>query len=334
MDKMRVLVGRWRPVALVLATGYVLYFFSEFAFWSGGQAGSLAPQAMGLTWLAYSLLAYLFLATVRLAHARALWGLFLAGAVFGWLAEGVAVQTMVEDLPLSISFTGLAWHALISVCAGWYGLRRALLSDRVWLRVAAPATAGLIWGLWAITWWVEPDGVRLSTPAFAGWAVLASALLVLANRVIDLADPVGFRPGRWPLIAVVGLAALYLVVVAAPAAPLALVVAPAMIGLVVGTLWRGRAAAPETAAAPGVPNPDALAAIAGPLGRRSLGLMLMPLTAAAVYAAASALDLLWPTSLALYVITTPLGFILLAISLWRVLRRPPASDERRVTSDE
>ena len=44
------------------------------------------------------------------------------------MTEGIVVQTAYEDLPLSLSFTGLAWHALISVWVGWYAVRRALFS--------------------------------------------------------------------------------------------------------------------------------------------------------------------------------------------------------------
>jgi hypothetical protein len=337
MRRLGNLLERLRPLALVLATGYVLYFFSEFAFWSGGEPGSLDPQNMAVTWLAYSLLAYPFLAAVRLAHARAPWGLFLAGAIFGWLAEGVIVQTMVEELPLSISFTGLAWHALITVLGGWYGMRRALLDDRVRMRAAAPLVAGLIWGLWAITWWVEPGGIRLAPGVFAGWAFLTTGLLVLANRVIDLADPAGFRPNRWVLIAVGAGLAIWLVIVAAPAAPLALVAVPVMIGLAVWGLWRGRRAVAagfaDTEKQGVTPMPDALSAIAGPLGRRSLWLLLMPLAAGLVYTAADMLGLLWPTSMALYLVTMPLGFILLAISLWHV-GRGDTKYEIRDTSEE
>lgn len=56
--------------------------------------------------------------------------MFLVGAFFGWLVEGVFAMTLfgAEGIlfPFTISWTGLAWHAIISVVLGWYVLQQAL----------------------------------------------------------------------------------------------------------------------------------------------------------------------------------------------------------------
>ena len=98
----------------VLATGYILFYYSELVFWARAKPTDSLPNWIS-TWLAYSLLAFVFLAIVARFRVHTIWALFLAGAVFGWMTEGIVVQTTYEDLPLSLSFTGLAWHALISI---------------------------------------------------------------------------------------------------------------------------------------------------------------------------------------------------------------------------
>src|SRR5208337_596700 len=77
-----------------------------------------------ITWIAYCLLGWIFLDLVRRFRVASFTALFLCGAVFGWVDEGVVVDTLygnpTNPFPLSISFTGLAWHAMLSVCVGWY----------------------------------------------------------------------------------------------------------------------------------------------------------------------------------------------------------------------
>ena len=109
----------------VLAAGYILMYFSELLFWARRAPGDSLAGWLG-TWLVYSLTGFIMLSLGGHFRARSIWALFLAGAVFGWLTEGLVVQTAYEDLPLSLSFTGLAWHALISVLVGWRAMRVAL----------------------------------------------------------------------------------------------------------------------------------------------------------------------------------------------------------------
>jgi hypothetical protein len=53
-----------------------------------------------------------------------------------------------------------------------------------------------------------------------------------------------------------------------------------------------------------------------------LSLLALPLTAIAVYAAALTMNLQWQTNWILYLITTPLGFILFGMSLVKIWRTP------------
>ncbi|MBM3122703.1 MAG: hypothetical protein FJZ97_11065, partial [Chloroflexi bacterium] len=115
-------MDRFRSLLLSLTTGYVLMFFSEHMFWAQARPGDTLGN-WASTWLAYSLLAFVFLTAVWHYRVGSLAGLFVAGSLVGWLGEGVLVQTLYDQFPLQISWTGLAWHALISVCLGWYHLR-------------------------------------------------------------------------------------------------------------------------------------------------------------------------------------------------------------------
>ena len=103
-----------KNIFLVLSTGYIFVYFSEHLFWARIRPEDSLKNWTS-AWMAYSLMAFVFLAIVSHFNIKNIWALFLAGAVFGWLAEGVVVQTTYEMLPLSISFTGLAWHALLTV---------------------------------------------------------------------------------------------------------------------------------------------------------------------------------------------------------------------------
>jgi hypothetical protein len=129
---------RTQKVLFVLANGYILLFFSEMMFW-----GHMALKDLPMTLLAYSTIGFVFLTAVTHFRIQDKWGLFLAGALFGWLAEGVLVQTTYEELPLSLSFTGLAWHALLTIWLGWYWLPQSLRQKSVWQVVRRAGATGI-----------------------------------------------------------------------------------------------------------------------------------------------------------------------------------------------
>lgn len=141
------LFRRW---LFALATGFTLVFFSELFFW-----GVTSPGAFIEVWLYYSIVVYAFLMLVTYFRVNSVWSLFLAGAVYGWLVEGVIVYTTYENLPISISDTGLSWHALISVGIGWYAMRRALLSRYPFLVMLLASGLGIFWGAWMPFWGFE-----------------------------------------------------------------------------------------------------------------------------------------------------------------------------------
>jgi hypothetical protein len=295
----------------ILATGYMLMFYSELVFWAHVRpADSLSNWIQ--TWLAYSLLGFVFLSMLIHFHIRSKWALFLAGSVFGWLTEGVIVQTAYESLPLSISFTGLAWHALISVWVGWYAMRRALHTS---LRrsLLLTATVGLFYGLWAIAWWIEPDGALTSPIDFAQFAFISTLLLILATWLADRTQAPAWTPSRPVEIIVAALFVLYFIFITVPAAPLALIILPLLLAIVYFALRRSKRFETQE-------ELFSVSSVSVPLGRY-LCLLLIPASAAAFYTAAYALSLRWQTNWLVYLVTTPLGFILFGVSLVKVWRQ-------------
>lgn len=295
-----------KNLLFVLSTGYIFVYFSEHLFWARMRLDDSLAGWLG-AWIAYSLMAYLFLGLVATFRVKGIWALFLAGAVFGWLAEGVVVQTTYDMLPLSISFTALAWHALLTVWIGWYAVQRALLAASIWPSIGLASLLGLLHGFWAINWWVEPDGGISSIAEFALFMFTTTALVILAYGLANWSSATPMRWNRWPLAAVVLLFVAYFLLVAAPAAPIALLVLPLLLGLAYWGLRRNRMAQPEGSLLDGLNGPIRW--------RNYLGLFCLPAASVAIYALALALGLRAPTSWLLYLITTPLGFILFALSL-------------------
>ena len=190
-----------KNLTAILSTGYIFLYFSEHLFWARVRPDDSLLNWL-TTWLAYSLSAYVFLRLVSYFRVRNIWALFLAGAVFGWLTEGVIVQTTYESLPLSISFTGLAWHALITVWLGWYAVRKALLSSSMRTTVKLAALIGLGYGLWAINWWLEPDGGVATLREFAMYSFTITTLVILAYRLANWSLFTPIRWNKWVTVAV------------------------------------------------------------------------------------------------------------------------------------
>ena len=298
---------------LALATGYTLVFFSELLFW-----GTKSLPEFLLTWGVYSVLAYVFLGVVAAFRVNTIWSLFLAGAVYGWLTEGVIVATLYEALPLSISDTGLSWHALISVGAGWFLLRRAL--DRGTVRGVAlwSVLVGLGAGLWLPLWGFETaEGIRpltlRSLALLLGTAVPALALSAWAQTALS---PMLFRPSRIEA----GLAGAFLLFFfgagVVPAYPWALLVLPALLAAALWGLRRHR----ETA----VPSSSYLEQWDGAVRPWLLLPILLIIPAGLLgFAASAALGLTPYFQWAVYGVTIPAGFLLLGVSLaqvWRAAR--------------
>ncbi|UFN49757.1 hypothetical protein LPC08_03680 [Roseomonas sp. OT10] len=312
-----------RGAALLLGSGYVLFFFSERVFWSLWRPGDAWPAMLG-GWLLYSFFGYLLLAAIRFFRVGDLWSLFLAGAFFGWLGEGVYAMTLFGypgiPFPLTISWTALAWHAPITVVLGWYGLRRALQAPGIGPALAASCGFGLFWGIWAVAWALETPPILATPGEFLAHAAAATALLALAQGAITAGRPQGFDPSRWGVVPAVALVLAFLGLVTTPAIPIAPLV---LLPLALLLAWAGRRNRARARGEAG--GGDLLDRMGAPVRRRNLpALAAMPLVATGTYSGLNAAGLVWPTNLVIAGITTLAGFVLLAMALWKVLRRGAA----------
>lgn len=293
-----------------------MVYFSEHLFWAHIRTEDSLKNWFSV-WIAYSLMAYIFLRLVSYFHVKRMWALFIAGAVFGWLAEGVIVQTTYEMLPLSISFTGLAWHALITVWIGWYAVQKALLSSSIWSSIKLASLIGLIYGFWAVNWWVEPDGRVSPVSEFAIFTFTTTSLVIFAYWLAHWSSSTPIKWNRWTMVVITVLFVLYFFFVTVPASPLAIIILPILLGLAYWGLRQNRI----------IENEGSLLNVLN--GRASLrnylGLFFLPVTSTFVYALAMLVNLKAHTNWILYLITTPLGFIFFAVGLYKSQRQARSS---------
>lgn len=144
-----------RKLCALVGLGAIFVTVSEFWFYPIDEEVS----HIGIL-LAYSLLGYLFLLTLHYFRVTEFAGLYLAACLFGFLVEGAIVWYLYTELPVSIVWTSMAWHALITVCLGWYLVLRISKARWLWQSVYFAALgAGL--GAWTtFMWYVDeaPDG--------------------------------------------------------------------------------------------------------------------------------------------------------------------------------
>lgn len=312
---MRFMIAQVRGAARTLALGYVLFFWSERAFWSFFRPDDTLREVL-ITWFAYSLLGAVVSALVRTYRVSAWEPLFLVGAVYGWLAEGGIVDTMYGGpggpFPLSLSFTGLAWHAMLTVGLGWRWFGLGLASGSVAIGLRRAVALGVGWGLWAI--WIQNEAgtAYATTPvAFLGHAAAFSVPLAVAWWVLGRLGPSAAPPSVRERAAPAALVVVFLAAVRFPATPIAApILLPLLLLCLVGLRRSVRGADAE----------DVIAQTCVATGAsRYLIVLAIPVCASLVYAGLS-----WtraPTNLVLYVVTTPLGFWHLGRSLWIIWRR-------------
>ncbi len=305
---------RFRNIPLSLASGYILMFYSEYLFYGQlNDPGSPLPTVSDLVLLyaVYSLMAYILMAFIRRYHIRTLSALLLVGAIYGWMLEGGIVATTYEALPWSLSFTGLAWHMPLDVLIGWYGMQRLLRTASRRRMLFAALGLGLFWGFWAV--WTWYDGIQPPNPAaFFSFSLLSVGLLMLAywvNGRIGLGTFQATRNGQiFAGVIWLGWYALN----TAPIAPMSLWLLPLLLGVSWLALRKHRAAENAT---------DALDALASPpRGSNLRTLVVFPITAAIIYGSLAAAGWKIPSSMLVFFIAAPLGFVLYGWAIWKSFR--------------
>ncbi len=296
-------------------------------FWATPEREDLLGGITIAMWLLYSLMSYAFLCVVSVFKVRNAWAVFLAGAFYGWFEEGIVVQTMYGSpdtpFPMSISFTGLAWHAPIDVFVGWYLVRKALAENNRSKIIGLASAIGLFYGGWAVWWWNQPPPsmkalldagekvvllVRFSIYAFATTAILGFAHW-LYNRMM----PFVFKPSKVELWFFGVVTLLYYAFVTVPAAPKALWILPPLMAVTFWALNKNRRVEAQL---------DAISAFDAQVKpAHYLFLLLIPLVATTIYSIGLATDARLRTNLFVYYIFSALGVLLWIASIVMLFRR-------------
>jgi hypothetical protein len=303
------LTGFLRRILVAIVTGYIFYYFSEVAFWAKFDPARITPLEILSTWSAYSFSAFVFLAVRQAFRAWTLPAVYLCGALYGWLVEGVIVQTMYDNFPWQIVWTGLAWHALITIMLGWVLLRRLLSGgDRKSLIVTCTLT-GFCYGIWAVWWWVE-EGTANPPLEFLLYTMISTFLLVLAYWLENRLQVDRFSPSRfeWGLLTMILLA--YIVFVTIPAAPMALWVLPVCLSITLFLLWRNRRFMDGEESHHRTIQPGSLPV-----------LLLIPVVSAVLYTLLYFSTLKLPTGWVVYLVTWVFGFGAYIYAAWNILNR-------------
>lgn len=173
-------------------------FYSEFAFYGQwAEPGLPVPGLpdLALMYLFYVAMAYVLLSMISYFRARSLSSLFIAGAAYGWLLEGVVVTTVYENLPFSLSWTGLAWHAPLDFLFGIYLVLKVIKKSQTWKAVSLFCVMGILWGIW-ISWsWYE-RGEPIPLEHFLSFSFMTVSLLIAAYWVLGRLPLEEFKPSR------------------------------------------------------------------------------------------------------------------------------------------
>ena len=222
-----------RNIAFALVTGYIFFYFGERVFWSFPHPGDTLISNV-LAWFFYSFAAYATLIIIEYFKIRTWWSVFLAAAFFGWLTEGVVAMTFfgVEGLPfpITVSWTGLAWHALIDVFIGWY-LLLTLLSKNQYVKIALISIAlGLFWGVWSLAWALETPPIGITPDIFFLHGLLTTFFLGASYYLFFRLRPAEFKSSRWERIIIALPILAFFVFVTIPAIGLLSIALPILFG--------------------------------------------------------------------------------------------------------
>lgn len=288
--------GGWqsavRGALTLLIMSALLTAFSEGFYWYSG--GTDFPARV----LFYLIPTTAFAWMITRWPAPTWSSVLLAGAVYGFITEGVLTAVVYGGFPFdpfAISYTSLAWHALISVGFGLVLLHRVLARGSAVRAVSLIGLFGVFWGIWAISLRLppEPDDELPALAALVGdVSVSTFAVYTLAMTVVvglchlylgRIATPADCAPRRTWAWLVLAAGALWFAILTVPSAPWALVELPVLLAIGLWGAARITRNAPREMSSPSRAGVATLVCEPIPVGR--LGrLAALPVAATATYA--------------------------------------------------
>ena len=275
-----------KRLLFVLLVTAVFVFFSEKMYWY--------PQgyALGALLLFYAVPVYACLWAIDALRVQTGAGMVLVAGLYAFLVEGVLTPVLYEggvlDPVLPAYF--VAWHGLLAFLFGWYLVRKWLLVGQWRWLLAGSVSVGLLWGSWAITYWLPETFSDFARPGqwpvadFALHAFTFTAMFMVAHGLLGRGGWVAsFQPSRVEKWVVAALLLFFFATLAFPAAPLGIV----KLGVLCTAVFLPLMLQKRTAA-PG----SILQTMAGPIQNRYLLILfVMPGMGTAVYALATSLPI-------------------------------------------
>ena len=219
-----------RYVLAALVTGAIAVFISENLFWSVPRA-DFSYFHLLLTCAFYSVATACALSAVAFTGCGGWRGLFLGGAILGYVTEGVVVDTIYDAFPVQLVWTPLAWHALLTALLiggaprleGGKGLGLIVLG-------------GVFCGVWSQYWPTEPAALPPVSDTII-YILGLGLVLPIGHWVLNRLGHVPRPHGAVLMVAPVLVAALWLFkLVQAPFPQKAAL--PVLLGLILWAMWR------------------------------------------------------------------------------------------------
>ncbi|GHC61494.1 hypothetical protein [Neogemmobacter tilapiae] len=294
----------WHLFGLSLTLGAIAVFGSETLFWAF-PGPTMGVVEYALLVVIYGLASATALSAVLLTGAGGWRGFWLAGAMFGFLIEGVVVGEMYLAFPFQLVWTPLAWHmlltagvmlALVRLSVGWSLGRQCLTLGAI----------GMAYGFWA-AWWPLEKPELPGLGAMALYQFSGAGVAVLGFLGLDRFGRLPKPPRRALWIMPVVAASLFMLQTVLNPTPLRIFL-PMMMGLTVWGMLRAKGNGAEFRLKP------------APVWRY-LPLFLVPafsvLTTAVIFQTAGAI----PSNAVVAFITCPVG---LGLWLWQIFRKGSA----------
>ncbi|MHA1821053.1 MAG: hypothetical protein ACTSVC_11310 [Promethearchaeota archaeon] len=192
----------FKRVSITLAVGLILFVYSEEIFWAFPRVGDTLGDRL-FTWLNYCLATYFVIWLIFKYHIRSKYLVFVVGSMYGWFVEGLIVFTMYQELPLSISYTGMAWHSLISVLFGFILFQKEFNLGNTRRIAKLSAYLGIFWGSWGVSW-IYDIGYLADYFTFFVNSFFLTSLIILGFYIYNKLEIRQFKPSKIEKILIFG----------------------------------------------------------------------------------------------------------------------------------